>query len=94
MIKILVGSTIKEGCMQEALSIYNILVQETRKEDGCISYELFKDLNDSNRIMLIEEWEGHEHLEKHTQTDHFSIAMNQLSEIEKEEPVRVLSQIL
>lgn len=45
MIKVIARSIIKENYLPEALVLYQLLVQETVKEQGCISYELFQELD-------------------------------------------------
>ena len=93
-IKVIARSTIKNNCMDEAIKLYRLLVEETRKEQGCISYELFNELGNENNITLIEEWESLEDLNKHTKTTHFIELVNKLSEIETEAPVLIYKKIL
>lgn len=57
MIKVIARSVIKENHLSDALEIYRHLVAETVKETGCITYELFQELNNPNSLTLIEEWE-------------------------------------
>jgi len=57
MIKVIQRSVIKENYLSDALDLYQLLVKETLKEKGCVSYELFQELDNSNNLTLIEEWE-------------------------------------
>ena len=41
-------------------------------DDGCIQYELHKDLEDSNSFTFIETWESAQLLESHMTTAHFA----------------------
>mgnify|MGYP003486708129 FL=1 len=41
-------------------------------DDGCIQYELHKDLEDSNSFTFIETWESAQLLEEHMTTAHFA----------------------
>lgn len=70
MIKVIAKSVIKEGQIENYLKEVDVLITETRKEEGCISYELFQDINSENIFFLIEEWESKEALEDHKLTDH------------------------
>lgn len=48
------------------------LIVETRKENGCIDYQLFKNDEQDNSYVFIEEWETKEALEKHSTSAHIT----------------------
>jgi quinol monooxygenase YgiN len=83
MIKVIQRSVIKENHLSDALMLYQLLVKETLKEKGCISYELFQELDNSNNLTLIEDWEDIEALQRHTQTPHFITLVEKLALYEK-----------
>ncbi len=93
MIKVIARSVIKENHLSDALQIYKLLVDETIKESGCITYELFQELNNPDNLTLIEEWEDMEALRRHTQTPHFTTLVEQLSHFEKELPVLIYKKL-
>lgn len=93
MIKVIARSVIKEGHLSDALKIYQLLVNETVKEYGCISYELFQELDNPNNLTLIEEWEDTRALQLHTQTPHFIELVEKLSSYEKELPVLIYKKL-
>jgi len=72
MIKVVAKNFVQEGNFEEVISLYEELVELTRKEEGCISYELYRDSKDSNVIAMIEEWESREALERHLNSEHFT----------------------
>ena len=47
------------------------LISETRKEDGCISYNLLADTEDENILVMLEQWKDTDSLNRHMKTDHF-----------------------
>lgn len=47
------------------------LVPPTRKEDGCLQYDLHRASDGSGAFFLHEVWESREHHSAHTKTDHF-----------------------
>ena len=71
MIKVVAKNKIKEDKLETVLGLYQELVQETRKEEGCILYELFQDIDDSTVLTMIEEWEDKASLDRHMKTEHF-----------------------
>ena len=56
------------------------LIPLTRKEKGCINYNLFVDNKDANRFVLQENWETHELWQDHMNSAH----MKNYSEVTKD----------
>ncbi len=71
MVKVVAQSTLVGDKVTEAISLYEELVAETRKEAGCIKYELYQDEKDPAILTMIEEWEDREALDRHMKTLHF-----------------------
>ncbi|MDR5659501.1 putative quinol monooxygenase [Serpentinicella sp. ANB-PHB4] len=95
MVKVIVKMTIHEGMEEELKTILRPLVAETRKEQGCISYELFQDVNNKREFSFIEEWESAQALQQHMQSKHFKEAMPQLNKLqEKEMEVSVCTLVI
>ncbi|WP_304341310.1 putative quinol monooxygenase [Metaclostridioides mangenotii] len=93
MIKVIQRSVIKENHLSDALMLYQLLVKETLKEKGCLSYELFQELDNSNNLTLIEDWEDIKALQRHTQTPHFITLVEKLALYEKELPVLIYKKL-
>ena len=47
------------------------LVGPSRKEDGCLRYDLYRSAEGPAAFLLYEIWESREHHAAHTKTDHF-----------------------
>ncbi len=47
------------------------LVAPTRREDGCLTYELHRGADGPGALLLHEVWASREHHKLHTQTPHF-----------------------
>jgi len=71
MIKVVAKNFLKEGTKEEVLKIFKELVEKTVEEKGCIKYEVFEDLKNSNILSMIEEWESMEDLTAHMNSEHF-----------------------
>lgn len=93
MIKIIAKSIIKDNEVEKAISLYGELVDKTRLEDGCISYELYKDLNNENTLYIIEKWESQEHLDAHKKTEHFTKIVPQISDIRLNSEINILYKL-
>lgn len=72
MITVVATNYIKEEKIDEMIQLVKELVEETRKEEGCISYNLFQDSQDKGTFTFVEEWLSKEHLDVHMQAEHFT----------------------
>jgi quinol monooxygenase YgiN len=61
----------KEGQERLLEAELRALIGPTRKEDGCVRYDLYKSPDASNAFLLHEVWASREHHRLHTQTPHF-----------------------
>jgi quinol monooxygenase YgiN len=57
------------------------LIEPTRKESGCIKYELYQDITNPGLFTFVEEWESQEHLDVHMKTPHLVAAGEAFSKI-------------
>jgi quinol monooxygenase YgiN len=71
MIKVVSKAKLKQGVnIEEYLTIAKKVIDETRKEQGCISYVLFQDLQDPSILTMLEEWMDEAAINQHDQSDH------------------------
>lgn len=78
----------------ELKSICNGLIEPTRKEDGCISYELYQDISNPGKFIFIETWQSKEHLDVHLKTPHLVAAGEAFSKIlTKELVIMMLNKV-
>lgn len=56
---------IKENSMMDAIELLKKLVIETRKEKGCIQYDLYEDNRNKGVFFIHENWESNEDLHNH-----------------------------
>lgn len=65
MVKVTAKCTVKKDSIETFKTITSQLIDVTRKENGCLSYELFQDLKEPTIFIFIETWETMEALEAH-----------------------------
>jgi quinol monooxygenase YgiN len=75
-----------ESKVSELLSVLSSLVEPTRKESGCLSYELLQSNEDPTDLTLIEEWQNNTALESHFTTKHFKDALIKFPNLVAAEP--------
>jgi len=65
--------------MQTLLS----MIEPAQKENGCLSYDVFCDLEDNHVFDLIEEWKTREDLDRHIRSERFSVLLGTKSLLAK-----------
>ena len=68
-------------CREQALELARRMIESTRTEAGCISYDFYVGLSDPNTLMLFQEWENMEALMGHFQTDHMEEFLRELPKV-------------
>jgi len=95
MIRVIVRFPIAPGKLQAFLDATKELIEETRKEDGCIDYSLAQSPGDENSLVLIEHWRDQASLDAHCKTPHFTAAVPRLGDFCSCPPVpEIYSQIV
>ena len=72
---------IKPDQREQALKLARKMIEETRKERGCLSYDFFIGLRDPNTLVLFQEWESMELLMAHYQTPHMKEFLKELPDV-------------
>ena len=78
VIAILVAKPGKEDALR---SVLTGLIAPTRKEKGCIMYELLQNKENSREFTFVEEWQDDAALEAHFATDHIKNAVGKFPEL-------------
>ena len=60
----------KSGKVGEVRELLCGLVEPTRKESGCVTYELLQNREDPTDFTFVEEWESVAAFESHAASDH------------------------
>ncbi len=53
------------------IALARLMISETRKEKGVISYELVRGIDEPELLSMMERWEDIASLQAHMQTEHF-----------------------
>ena len=71
MIIVTAKMKVKTGNKNAFISKAQDLISATRREDGCISYNLLASTEDENVLVMLEQWNDTDSLNKHMKTEHF-----------------------
>jgi quinol monooxygenase YgiN len=83
MITIVAKKLIKKGKLEEFKALAESLINESRKEVGCIAYNLYEDINNSYILTFIEEWKSEEDIKLHNSTEHFTSIVPKLADLQE-----------
>ena len=86
MIVVIATLRAKEGREQEVETLLLHLVEETRKEAGCLQYNLHRASEDPRHFAFYERWETAEALAAHFETPHFNETGGRVDELCEGEP--------
>lgn len=80
-IMIIVQSTFQllPASKPDALLLMKNMVRLCRKEYGCLSYEYYEGTTETNRVILLQEWENADCLQAHYQTAHMDEFISKLA---------------
>ena len=63
------------------------MTETTEREKGCLSYDVFCDIEDKNVLSLMEGWENRDYLERHLKTKNFGVLLGTKSLLS--EPLKI-----
>ena len=87
MIHILASFEVKNDKLSDFIKLCNELIEESRKEEGCVSYHLQQNTERENYLVFVEEWKSDEAIEKHNSSEHFTRIVPLLVEMCETAPV-------
>jgi len=83
MITIVAKKLIKQGKLEEFKALAEKLINESGKEEGCIAYNLYEDINNPYILTFIEKWKSEEDIKLHNITEHFTRIVPQFTDLQE-----------
>jgi quinol monooxygenase YgiN len=81
--------------LQEFIGLCKNLVEESVKEEGCIEYGVYQELENSGILTMLEEWKDESSLKEHLNSNHFREISPLLSEyLERETEIDIYKKKL
>ncbi|WP_300369339.1 aminoacyl-tRNA hydrolase [Brachyspira sp.] len=80
MIKIVARNIVKQENKAKFIETASELIEKSRKEDGCILYDLCES-TDGKYLTFIEEWKDEKSIESHNNSEHFKTIVPKLGEL-------------
>jgi quinol monooxygenase YgiN len=85
MITIVAKGVVKEENINTFKEYAQTLIKETKKEEGCISYKLYEDINNPKVVTFVEEWKDQEAIDAHVKAPHFVEIVPKLRDLQESE---------
>jgi quinol monooxygenase YgiN len=90
MLKVIAQDFIDLASVETVLPLYKELVEKTRQEERCISYDLFVDQKDPGHFVFVEEWPDRAALDAHCRTEHFTRLVPLINKHQRQEATYIL----
>ena len=74
----------KPDKVEETRELLSRLVEPTRKEAGCLGYELLQNRDDPTEFTFVEEWRDEAAIAGHFETEHIKGALQKFPELAAE----------
>ena len=88
MITVTISMHVPHEKTKEFLQTVLLIVKSVRREEGCLSYHFYQDMEKENRFRLVGKWANQEHLKKHLRSDTFSILLGSMNLLQEDPDVR------
>ena len=90
MLKVIARDFIRADAVDIVRPLYRELVELTRKEPLCISYDLFIDQKDVGHFVFIETWPDRAALDAHCATEHFRRLVPRINAYQRQKATFIL----
>lgn len=90
MIHVIAHTQAQPGKGRDIVSLSTVLIAETRKEKGCISYDLYQKPGAPDTLVFVETWESREALEAHFHAPHIRAFSAATSGLKAESRVEII----
>lgn len=95
MIKVVAKNYIAADKVDQCIELVKELVEQTKKEAGCISYKMYQDIKEPSLLTMIETWESEEALQAHMASPHFTRLVPQIGALAiKETEMNVYRKVI
>ena len=84
--KVIVIAKVQEVKVQEFIELSNRMIEKSNAEKDCLSYQLYKSINNQKEFIFHEKYRNEEALEKHNSSEHFKFFINSVMPLLAEEP--------
>jgi quinol monooxygenase YgiN len=78
---------------QQFLNEISELIQSSRKEEGCVSYQLYQAVTDENNFVMVEKWENPQAFELHNKMSYLQNFVKKIPNYSRNAPQITVSLV-
>lgn len=93
MIKVIAKGVFRKDALETVIALYQELIHETKKEKGCISYELYQDIDNPCILTMLETWENKACLDAHSVSAHFQRIVPEIGKFRLEKDLHAYTKL-
>lgn len=90
MLKVIAQDFMKLEALDLVRPLYRELVEKTRAEPLCLSYDLFIDQKDPGHFVFVEQWPDRAALDAHCRSEHFTRLVPQINAHQRQDCIVTL----
>lgn len=90
MLKVIAQDFIRLESIELVTPLYRELVEKTRAEPLCLSYDLFVDQKDPGHFVFVEQWPDRAALDAHCRSEHFTRLVPQINRHQRQDCIITL----
>lgn len=83
----------KPGCEKDVEALLTGLVEPSRKDKGCLLYDLHRAVDQPGTFLFYETWESKELLDAHLETPHLANMREKLGPLAQSTDIKLLTKI-
>lgn len=83
----------KPGFEQKLETLFRSVVEPTLREEGCIGYQINRDIKNPRRFVFTEEWRSQADLDRHLASPHLQALSEQVPECIESSDVLLLEKL-
>lgn len=91
MLYIIATLKVKPGKAAAAMAAAKPCIEGTRKEPGCLSYDLHQSVTDPETLVFVERWKSRADIDAHMQMPHFKAWREQGPELIADRKVEIIT---
>jgi quinol monooxygenase YgiN len=80
-LRVVARITARPERVDDVRALLSELIEPTRKEAGCIRYELLQNKSDPTDFTFVEEWENDDALDAHAASEHIKQVASRLTDL-------------
>ena len=78
MLNIVAHHQLKDGLADKYIQLMKAVMENSRKEDGCVSYKFYRHKRDENAFVMLEQWADKQALGAHGTSEFFLEKMKEV----------------